>query len=546
MLKKIIIFLILIGVATAVVSYFVVGKEQNIEYVTSTVESGTLTQSVEATGKVESIERIELNFRTTGRIEDMNVKVGDEVTSNQILARLESRALMSKVSDARAKVEKEKADYDKLLAGASDEDIKVDEDMVAQKEKDVASAENSLVNLRVKRKIELDNLKEKAITSLKNEILVAELALEVIDNTLDDPDAESSYAYVLTEKTTALISRNSAGSEVSAVSEAADLLEVNSNDDDVLSGLDDGKAMLNFVKDALSDTMDVLKGASTTYNFTESDLDTLKSNIQTQQTTINTSSTNIVTAKTNWTGKIASYNDQIAAAEDDVSQAKSALSVAESQLELKKSPPRTFEINAQKAEVSQAEAALSLALANLEEAVIRAPLSGIITKKYYEAGEQTSLASPVLEMIGQATLEIEVDIPESDIAKVLTGQTVEITLDAFGDENIYHGSITFVDPAETLIQDVVYYKVKVAFSDSGQVKPGMTANVTIVTDAKEDVLWVPFRAVKTRNGDKYVEILSVGMPVERAVQVGLRGDLGIEIVSGIEVGDEVITFVKEK
>ncbi|PIZ81866.1 MAG: hypothetical protein COY02_00925, partial [Parcubacteria group bacterium CG_4_10_14_0_2_um_filter_41_6] len=194
----------------------------------------------------------------------------------------------------------------------------------------------------------------------------------------------------------------------------------------------------------------------------------------------------------------------------------------------------------------QAQASLSLALANMEESIIRAPLVGTITKKYYEAGEQTSLSSPVLEMIGEATLEIEVDIPESDISKIIIGQETKITLDAFGDEREYTGSVTFVDPAETLISDVVYYRVKAAFSDSGQVKPGMTANVTIITDMKENALYVPVRAVKSRNGDKYIEVLENGLVVEKIITLGLRGDEGIEILSGLEEGDEVITFVKEK
>ncbi|PJC40506.1 MAG: hypothetical protein CO042_03445 [Parcubacteria group bacterium CG_4_9_14_0_2_um_filter_41_8] len=546
MIKKVIIGIIILMIGGMVLWFLKFRTTQGPEYVTETAQIGTLTQSVEATGKVESMQRIDLNFKAGGRIEQMNVKVGDKVRSGQVLARLDSRALMSHISDAQAEVDKQKADYEKLVAGASDTDIKVTEDTVAQKQQDVASAENSLVNLRAKRKTELDNLKEKAITVLKNEVLVCQLAIEVINNTLDDPSANNSYAYISTDKQKAQLSKNSANIEISAVESSSGELSVISGDTDILSNLDDGKLMLDSVKTALTDTMSVLNNANTTYSFLESDLDTLKSSIQAQQATINTSRTNIVAAKTNWTDKIAYYNDQIAAAEDSVSQAESALTVAQSQLDLKKSPPRKFEIDAQNARVAQAQASLSLALANMEESIIRAPLVGTITKKYYEAGEQTSLSSPVLEMIGEATLEIEVDIPESDISKIIIGQETKITLDAFGDEREYTGSVTFVDPAETLISDVVYYRVKAAFSDSGQVKPGMTANVTIITDMKENALYVPVRAVKSRNGDKYIEVLENGLVVEKIITLGLRGDEGIEILSGLEEGDEVITFVKEK
>ncbi|MDP6756398.1 MAG: hypothetical protein QGG82_01835, partial [Patescibacteria group bacterium] len=158
MLKKIIITIIILGAIGAVV-YVVRGNDKGTEYVTAQVTRGTLTQSVEATGKVESAERIDLNFRTTGRISEMSVNVGDTVRANAILARLDSRALTSKVADARARVDKEKADYQKLLAGASDADIKVAEDTAEQKLQDLKAAQNTRDSLMPKRDTELANLK---------------------------------------------------------------------------------------------------------------------------------------------------------------------------------------------------------------------------------------------------------------------------------------------------------------------------------------------------------------------------------------------------
>ena len=74
----------------------------------------------------------------------------------------------------------------------------------------------------------------------------------------------------------------------------------------------------------------------------------------------------------------------------------------------------------------------------------------------------------------------------------------------------------------------------------------MTANVKIVTAEEENVLFVPFRAVKSKNGDKYIDVLVDGVPERKIVELGLRGDEGIEILSGVEEGEEAVTFVKEK
>ena len=547
MIKKIFIAIIVVGAIGTIIWAVKFRQPAQPEYVTETVEYGTLTQSVEATGKVESMDRIELNFRTSGRINEMKVKVGDIVRTGDVLSRLDNRALMSRVSDAQAQVDREKAEYDKLLAGASSQDIQVTKDTVAQKQQDLTTAENTVINLNLKKNTELANLKQTAITTLKNEIVVVDAALEENDNTLDDPDASSTLGVQDSDSVTnANQSKYLAQESVDEVSLESRQISTLSLNTEVLNAIDSTMESLDLTKEALGHTMNVLLATITSSYLTETELDTLKTNIQAQQTKVSASQVSLVTAKTNWTNRIVYYDDQIASAQDAVNQSRSALQVAQSQLELKKSPPRQFEIDSQKARVSQAESGVSLALANLEEATIRAPMNGTITKKYYDAGEQASLSSPVLEMIGNAILEIEVDIPESDISKIVVNQIAKITLDAFGDEKEYNGTVAFIDPAETLISDVVYYKVKVAFSDSGQVKPGMTANVTIITDEKENVLFVPFRAVKSNNGDKYVEVLEEGIAKEQIIQVGLRGDEGIEIISGIEAGEEVITFVKEK
>ena len=177
--------------------------------------------------------------------------------------------------------------------------------------------------------------------------------------------------------------------------------------------------------------------------------------------------------------------------------------------------------------------------------MIIAPVNGIITEINYEFGEQTSLTKPVIQMIGESNLEIEVDIPESDIAKIDVGQKSEITLDSFGDDEIFIGNVTFIDPAETVIQDVVYYQVKVQFSDNlNKVKPGMTANVTIYTAQKSNVLRVPLRAVKQNNGDKIVDVLVGENTEQKKVVIGLKGNDFIEIISGLSAGEEVVTFIK--
>ncbi len=539
----IIIFIVIIG------GFLALNKKRSQPvYSTTKAERMTLKQTVDATGNVESAEAINLNFKNSGRLQKIYVKIGEEVKAGQKLAQLEAGDLESQIASARASLEQAQADYDKTLAGSSAEEIAIQEETVRQKSLALTAAEDNLADLKNSQSTEVDNYRDALITTLTNEVLVAENALLVAEDTLDYPDAEDTLSL---QNPPALITANNNlsltkdavtidKSAINAISFATTAPALTQISDNLKNSLDKISLTLSSISDVLGATL-------TSNDLSQTELDTLKSDIKTQQTKINTSLSNVQTAKANWTYKIAYYQNQITSAENSVRQAEATLAIAKNELLLKKSPPRSFEIEAARAKVSQAQANLNLAYARLNEALITAPVNGTITKKNFEVGEQTSLTTPVLEMIGKTNLQIEVNIPESDIAKIKLGQTVTITLDAFGTEREFAGTVIFVDPAATIIQDVVYYQIKIQFDQpETEIKPGMTANVTICTNRQENVLVVPARAVKTTDGEKYVEILTLDKKVEKIiVQTGMRGDEGIEIVSGLEGGEEVITFVKK-
>ena len=196
MFKKKIIYIVsaVLIIAGGAGAYFYTSRNTTPAYVTEAVKRGTLTQSVEATGKVESAERISLNFKTSGRIAAISVDSGDEVRPGQVLATLESRALQSRVSDAQGQLDKAKADYDKLLAGASNQDVQVTQDTLEQKKQDLIAAENSLSSLKQKRDTEILNLKEPALTAARNQVVAVWGSLQEIDITLANEDARNTLS----------------------------------------------------------------------------------------------------------------------------------------------------------------------------------------------------------------------------------------------------------------------------------------------------------------------------------------------------------------
>lgn len=532
MSKKKIIFITIIAIAVIVALALVFSGGSKVEYTTAPVERGEVAQTVDVTGSVSSAEDIELNFRATGRLGNVNINPGDKVKAGQMLATLDAGALQSRIIDAESALLEAQANLDKTMAGATAEDIRLSEISLD-------SAKNDLESLKHKRDIELKNYKNSAVVKVNNEITVASAALETINNTLHSTDAEGTLGVLSSGSVdNAELSQSVAKNSVVIAKSSTILINENSDDSAVMAANSQVKKALNDVRVCLTDVFTVLENTIISEKLTQTELDALVAGIQAEHVSISTSKTNLQTAEANWTNSEAYYRDLVTKAED-------AVKTAAANLIKKKAGPESYEIAAAKAAVTKAEANLSYARANYSDAVIKAPVAGVITEVNQKPGEQTSLGAPVIKMIGTSNLEIEVDIPESDIAKVKIGQTAAITLDSFGDDTAFSGTVTFINPAETIISDVVYYEVKVQFNElAADIKPGMTANVTLKTSVKSAALRLPLRAVKQKNGNKIVEILVNNQPTEKIVEVGLKGDDYYELISGLAAGEEVITFVK--
>ena len=122
---------------------------------------------------------------------------------------------------------------------------------------------------------------------------------------------------------------------------------------------------------------------------------------------------------------------------------------------------------------------------------------------------------------------------------------------AFGGETIFTGVVQSIDPAETMIEGVVYYEVGIYLSDDDRLialKPGLTADVIITTIEKQDVLMLPQRTVLSGDEGKYVRVVTKGNEYEeRLITTGERGDLGMVLIeAGLEAGEEIVVKVTEE
>ncbi len=204
------------------------------------------------------------------------------------------------------------------------------------------------------------------------------------------------------------------------------------------------------------------------------------------------------------------------------------------------------------AQVEQAQAALDYNLIQLGYTKIISPVDGMIVSKNIEAGQTVaaSFETPTLFNVAEdlTKMKIEASVVEADIAKVKEGQTVEFSVDSYPDE-IFTGTVTQVRNEAVTNSNVVTYEVIIEVDNSDlKFKPGMTANVEIITASKNDILVSPNKALRfsidngeTRYKDKGLWILDNGQPRRLAVMTGIYDDDSTE-VSGPELqeGMEVI------
>lgn len=207
------------------------------------------------------------------------------------------------------------------------------------------------------------------------------------------------------------------------------------------------------------------------------------------------------------------------------------------------------------AQVKQAEASLKQAQIDLEYTRITSSVDGVVISREVEVGQTVaaSFNTPTLFNVAEdlTKMQIEASVVEADIAKVKEGQKVEFSVDSFPDE-IFEGVVTQVRNNPITTSNVVTYQVIIGIDNKDlKLKPGMTANVDIITAQKQNVLLVPNKALRfyttdekgevKRYKDKGVWILKDKKPVRINVTTGVSDDDKTEISSKeIKAGDEVI------
>lgn len=248
-------------------------------------------------------------------------------------------------------------------------------------------------------------------------------------------------------------------------------------------------------------------------------------------------------------GRIA--NADIAA---QVEEAKASLADAEREYDRwKKIVDKGIE---PKERLDRAETQLQLARARLKQSeasfeytLIRAPFDGIVVRRTAQAGENVGPAGGVVTggslctLVDRSSLEMVADVNETNIAKVRVGQKVEVAADARPDRK-YKGEVRQVVPTADRTKGIIQVKIRLLDSDDALL-PEMTARASFLRDgavagAPRRVI-APRGAVRDRAGRKVVFLVERMKVRVQTVDTGAEGEDGVEILKGLQGGEEVVT-----
>ncbi len=199
----------------------------------------------------------------------------------------------------------------------------------------------------------------------------------------------------------------------------------------------------------------------------------------------------------------------------------------------------TSSLRTAQAQVDNAQVSVDQAQRNLEKAKIVAPFDGLVATVNFNVGDSAGTGTAIT-LVDTAKLQVKVTIAEVDISKIKAGQTAQMTMDALAGKT-YNAKVMTIGPVATVTQGVVNYPVTIAVSDNdGSIKPGMTANLAITVEQRENVLLVPLRAVRTQGNQKTVSVEYKGQTITMPVTTGLTNDTSVEITAGLQEGDQVL------
>jgi HlyD family secretion protein len=462
---------------------------------TVALEEGSLSATIGATGTVRTNQSANLSWQTSGTVDQVNVRTGDEVEKEQGLADLAQTSLAQNVILAQADLVSAQKALDDLL----NSDVQS-----AQAQQAVEKAQQALDDARNPELAQANALK--AIADANKLVETAERNLRVAQSTASQSSIDEAQANVT-------LTKDRLDRAQEKYEPYANRPETNVTRATLLSALSAAQQQY----DAAVRQLNSLQG-------TAADID-----IAVRQADLDTAKAQLDEAEREWQRIKDGTNPA------DISLLEAQLADAQREWERLQDGPDPEDLAAAQARVAAAQA-------TLDQARIVAPFAGTITDVSSKPGDQVNAGTPAFRLDDLSHLWVDVEVSEVDINQVQVGQPAILTFDAILAKE-YNGEVVEVSPVGTDQQGVVNFKVTVELTDADQdVRPGMTSAVEIVVSQLENALLVPNQAVRAEEGKRIVYILGEnGQLTKVEVTLGASSDRYSQLLEGdLQLGDLIV------
>lgn len=521
-------------------------RSRQAEIKTEKVQRGSVEQIVTVSGTTKPARDIDLSFEVSGRVAQIQVAVGSKVTKGQTLISLSAADLRARVSEAFANEQGAAARLAELKRGSRPEELYVAEAKVASAEQALVDAKDNQVKVTTQGDVELQNLYDAVPALLYSAYNNVDNAVR---NQVDDFFADDNFNPQLTftsadsqAETDVEYQRKKLETTLATFKTLVDQQAADTTGR--LAALTTSTGYVAEVRTFLNRLNDTVNGP---VGLSSSTLAIYKADLATARANTNTSITAVSAQQQAIAAKNATNSTARAAAAAKIRDAETALTLAQRELSLTRAGTSAEVIRGQEATVAQLRAATAYQQSQVAKTVLVAPFAGVITKIQPDAGDVVAVNVPVISLLGEGKFTVEVNIAETDIAKVAIGDEAIATLDAYGPDVQFKATVASIDLAETLVEGVAAYKTTLQFIEEDErIRSGLTANIQIMADRRDNVLFVSSRQVTTRDGKHYVQLAKKqadGKVATSEVEItlGLRGSDGrIEILSGLQEGDEIV------
>ena len=510
-MKKIsysLVLVVIVGIALSVFwAYDRYFKKEDTGVISFIVDRGDVNEVVLVRGEVVPQKDFDLEFPFSGTVSNVWIKEGRSVSFGTPMVKLNTIDFELELDKLEAVLVQAQANLEKLIAGATEEDIKISEVKVQNAGTALQDAKKNLVN----------NLQDAYVRS---DDAVRNNADQLFSNPRGSNPQISVIAFdsqlKLDIETRRLVVKkilNTWKTSLGGLSVESDfpvfVNETNRKLDQIREFLDRIALMVNSL------TADS--------SLTQTTIDGYRSDISTARTNINTAITNT------------------ASAEEKLRTTESSLSLALQELELKVSGAREEDIAIAQAKVKETESGKAIVREKIRKSTIYAPGFVTVEKVWLEKGE---IFRPGTTVISLSTpgFKIQADLSELEIGKVGdgNGNDVLIEFDAFP-KKLYTGKVVSIEPRKVVKDGDTYYKINIFFdTEKSSIRSGMSTDITINISSKKNVIRIPEVAIIQKENKDFVTVLADGIEVLREIETGISDGEYVEIISGVSEREIII------